>query len=211
MSKNFDKKRDRKTNKELVSKEVVRTMIKSSSLNTTAVGWYDSFDTYAAQVSPNFQDMTNVGQNTGSNNRTGQSIRVTKLVVFWDCILGDTFNIIRIIIFKWFPSNSSDVPQISEVFNTQVSLSTAINYPVRSPFLALKPSRFKVLADYRIVLDAAHVTRCGTIVLKNLGLLSFDYQSSNGKNHIYHAVMADSGVLPHPTVNLSYTSYFENT
>ncbi len=135
-------------------------------------------------------DMSAVPQGTTASSRIGASIKLSALHLKWVAHLGDTTNLLRVIIHHWKPNDAVDVPQASEIFQTS---------GVLAPLLKIKPNRFTVLVDLLISLDTYHPMKTGSLDLKLGQLVSYVPGLDTGMNHLYLSILSDSGGVPNPT------------
>ncbi len=159
--------------------------------------------TFSSTVDSTLQnvDLSAIPQGTTASSRIGSSIRTTQLNFKWAAYLGDTTNIIRVLIFHWKPNDAVDVPQASELFQTTGTLAPLLKN--------LTPNRFTKLVDMNIALDTYHPMKQGGFKLKLGQLISFVPGLDTGMNHLYLSVFSDSGGVPNPTfefnASLDYT------
>jgi len=138
-----------------------------------------------------FTDLTALSVGTNGITRIGQSVNLKDIRLKSQSIVADTTNGIRVIIFKWFPSNTADVPSASELL---LNSSSYI-----SNFLPYKPSRFKILYDNYFTLDTYRPIKDHDVKVKLSGSAQFDLSVDTGSHHIYHFVFSDSGAASHPS------------
>jgi len=160
--------------------------------------------TYPATTT--FQDLSAVPVGTGINTRTGSAVHAKYLDLNMLFVIADTYNVMRVIVFEWFPSDTSDVPGSAELYSTAYSAGNNEQYVALNP---VKPSRFRVLQEFTVILDVAHVALHKKVNLRLKGSPSFDTGVNTGKNHIYVAIVSDSTTATHPTCAFSWTFGFE--
>jgi len=171
---------------------------------TTKTASTTASTTYGSTTS--FIDLTSIGLGTGANLRTGNEINLHHLDINMLFVIADTSNFVRIIIFQWFPSDSSDAPQANEIYNSTYSSGNNEHFALLNP---LKPSRFKVYKDFTIKLDAAHVIEHRQMRINCKHKCAFEVGVSTGRNHMYMAIVSDSTVGAHPTVALNWNVEFD--
>jgi len=179
--------------KQAKSQTVTKQQVKSMITSALVPNYADFSTSSTTTTTPTFVDMTSLAPGTGQNLRSGSSVSLKKLTFYYNTTLADSTNFVRIVIFKWFPSSTSDVPTAAELFfggGGQVW---------SAPFFGGHPSRFKVLFDKLIALDAAHVVEIGKVVLKLNHLVEYDNGVNTGKNHLYYSICSDSGGVPNPS------------
>jgi len=185
-----------------VTKQQVQSMLGSVKVKRFWAG--TSSTTYPSTTT--FTDLSAVTVGTGNNTRTGTEITAKKLEINLLFVIADTYNIVRVIVFEWLPSDSSDVPSGGEIFSTAYSSGNNEQYCLLNP---IRPSRFKVLKDITVNLDVAHVSLHRRLAFKMNHKVSFDTGGTTGRNHLYMAIVSDSTAVTHPTVALSWTLSFE--
>lgn len=168
------------------------TKVVNNILDSKAdIKWIPSDVSTTVSNTGSMTDLTSVAQGTNAVSRIGQSITVKSIEMDFVFGLADTTNLIRLRIFEWIPSDTSDVPSFSEV---QYFASSVL-----SPYLPYKPSRFKVLYDHMIVLDTYHPIIRHKFKLKLSHKVQYDLSVDTGSRHIYMALQSDSGAATHPS------------
>jgi len=137
-------------------------------------------------------DLTSIGQGNNAITRVGASITVKSFEINSIFTIADTTNIIRMMVFEWIPSDTSDAPSSSELLLTASS--------VLSPVLPYKPSRFKILYDKNLVLDTYHPILENKFKLKLDHQVQYDLSVDTGSRHLYLYLQSDSGASAHPGV-----------
>ncbi len=144
-----------------------------------------------------FWDLTAIPQGSTFAQRIGAQAHITQLGIKLKFTCADTTNVIRLIILRWIPSDTSDVPNVGEL------LADASN-PLLSPVLAYKPSRFAVLFDklYSLTTTGSNYVVTDSFSTNNVGLVQFDIGANTGSRHIYAYAVSDSSAAAHPGVLL---------
>jgi len=156
----------------------------------------------ATSGTPTFVDLSTIGQGTTSGTRIGDTIKLNHFRFALSVIYADATNLVRVTIFKWMMNNTSDVPSASEIFQD----TTGATRICLTPFVTTKPSRFKIIFDKLINLDATcHPQAIHLVEMAMKTLVSFDTGTSTGRNHIYVSFVSDSTAIPHPA--FSYESF----
>jgi len=156
----------------------------------------------SANATTQFADLTAIPVGTGNNARTGTEVKLKELDIKFVCALADTYNFVRFILFEWIPSDSSDGPGASEIFNTNFSSG---NNDFFCGINQLRPSRFRILHDQTCDLHAANVIESHHIKMKLGWTCNFDTGSTTGRNHLYLAYISDSTAVTHPAFSYSYS------
>ncbi len=148
-------------------------------------------------VSGTFWDLTAIPQGATFAQRIGAQAHISNLGFKLRFLCADTTNAVRLIILRWIPSDTSDVPNVGEL------LADASN-PLLSPVLAYKPSRFAVLFDrlYALTTTGSNYITVDSVHLGDQGLVQFDIGANTGSRHIYAYAVSDSNAASHPGVLL---------
>jgi hypothetical protein len=181
-----------KGNNSSVTKGQVKQMLNSRFEKVE--NFVDTITTVSAQTStPTFTDLTALTVGTGQNNRNGIEITLRKMTCNWSATVNvtDVHNIVRFVVFKWHPSNSTDTPTAAKLFFDGGSAT-----PSNCPFVGTKPSRFKVIYDKVVDLDAAHVVVSGSSKLQGVKgeEIGFDFGVNSGTDHLYLCTVSDSSL-----------------
>lgn len=192
------------TNK--VPENKIRSIVKSEIVGMKQLKFFDVYSgvTSVSNV-PTFVDVTSIAIGTANSQRIGAQVLMRSLRISGSWVVGDPTQLARLVVFKWAPSNSSDVPSLSELM-TGTSSDAVI-----SGWLQFKPSRFHIMYDRLFKLDTlAHPIKDFTFTVRVNSKLDFDTGGTTGRNHIYFMYITDSGVIPTPTIRYSYQVIFND-
>jgi len=156
-----------------------------------------------------FTDLTGgIAQGTTMYQRIGQSIRVQNISLKGILTSVDATQVMRIIIFKWLVSDTSDAPSVSELLDT--AGGTIPDYVAQR--LVYRPSRFSILWDKTWTFSSnwQPVQHFDHIVKLN-SEIEFDVGVNTGKNHVYMLTVSDSAVSTHPSAIISTTVHYHDT
>jgi hypothetical protein len=195
-----------KSQKKGKDKNNIRSIVRSEIVGMKQLKWFDVYSgvTSVSNV-PTFVDTTSIASGTNVSQRVGAEILMRTLRISGSWVVGDPTQLARLVVFKWIPSNSSDVPSLSEL--TTATGSDA----VIGGWLQYKPSRFQILHDHLFKLDTlAHPIKDFTFNVRINSKLDYDTGSTTGRNHIYLMYVTDSGVIPTPTIRYSYQVVFND-
>lgn len=147
----------------------------------------------------------------GDSTRDGDQIQIRSIEFNWSMqlpgIAPDTSNIVRVIIFQWFPSS---VPAVGSILlDTTTPQSTVI-----SPYNHDNRLQFKILMDVKSTLSVqGQSVRVNRKYIKS-GMrrkVQFLAGSLTGENKIYALSVSDSALVGHPTYNfyskVNYSDY----
>jgi hypothetical protein len=184
----------------------IRSLVRSEIVGMKQLKWFDVYSGVTGITNvPTFIDVTSIAAGTNISQRVGAEILMRSLRISGSWVVGDPTQLARLVVFKWIPSNSSDVPSLSE-------LTTATgNDVVIGGLLQYKPSRFQILHDQLWKLDTlAHPIKDFTFTVRINSKLDYDTGSTTGRNHIYMMYVTDSGVVPTPSIRYSYQVIFND-
>lgn len=167
-----------------------------------------------------FQDTSLTGgvSNSGSlllltpNNipRDGNQISLAGMYGKWKCTLGDSYNDMRVIVFIWKPDTTPSLTSVLDPTAVAANRGATANYNIPNAGL------YKVLYDKTIIVDGNDPTSAiQNINLKrqvNKHRVIYDDDAASattGQYRLYLVAVGDSGVTPHPEIELdarvSYT------
>jgi hypothetical protein len=187
-------------------KNKIRSLVRSEIVGMKQIKWFDVYSGVTSITNvPTFVDVTSIAAGTNISQRVGAEILFRSLRVSGSWVVGDPTQLARLVVFKWHPSNSSDVPSLSE-------LTTATgNDVVIGGWLQYKPSRFQILHDQLFKLDTlAHPVKDFTFTVRVNSRLDYDTGSTTGRDHIYLMYVTDSGVVPTPSIRYTYQCLFND-
>jgi len=174
---------------------LIRLNKKSSLLNQTKK-WIETTIATTISSTASFSVLTNMTTGATNGLRIGNKILALKIHVKGVIVLADTTNVFRLILFKWLMNNNSDTPGASEIFTTANDPSANI--------VPLKPSRFKILHDEHIILDAAHVVQKVDCNVKLNDEITYDPGTNSGIHQLFAVLISDSSAAPHVGVDINF-------
>lgn len=165
---------------------------------------------FAISTVPTNIELTNLGQGDGYNNRDGLQVMFTRIVGTWQAEYGDTYNYIRVVIWKpldFTPYTTSDI--VTYYVDNVGSLDVAAfrEWPLRKSI--------KVLWSKLIYLDPTNYPlRRGnfSIKIRNKVLYSDGGATiaSVSKGPLFMSYWSDSGAVPHPKFGFYIRMYFQD-
>jgi hypothetical protein len=187
-------------------KNSIRALVRSEIVGMKQLKWFDVYSGVTSVTNvPTFIDTTSIAVGTNVSQRVGAEVLMKSLRISGSWVVGDPTQLARFVVFKWFPSNSSDVPSLSEL-----TTATGSNACIGG-WLQYKPSRFQILYDRLEKLDTlAHPIKDFTFNVRINSKLDYDTGSTTGRNHIYIMYVTDSGVIPTPSISFTYQVIFND-
>jgi len=141
-------------------------------------------------------------QGDGDSQRIGNRVRVKSTLMKFDITTSDASQQVRIVVFRWKPDSTIDIPTPAKVFDTLVNNPAMANISTQ----ALQMGTIHVIYDTIVsstTADAArHYRRCFRFG-KKLGVKNINFSSDAsilGTNNIYAAFISDSALPGHPSV-----------
>lgn len=191
-------RRFRKRGGRSVTARTVRKIVEKRIRRDTEVKYADFNDSgTGVDFSGTFIRVTNIAQGDSDTTRDGDKLTPVYLNVKWKVGVGDSTNIMRVIIFQWKQNILSISPtQAYLLAQTGSALS-----PI-SPYNWDTRSNFRVLKDFKVTVDSVNkpqVVGRTFLKLNKLEKVAFDAGGTNGNNQIYIYVVSDSGAASHPT------------
>lgn len=157
-------------------------------------------------------DISAIGQGTTDLLRDGDQIGIRSIEVnaqafmYAPVVSGDLTNIVRLVVFQWFPT-STPVP--SSIFNT--TMTTAL-----APIVAYNHDNrfnFRILYDKKFVLsrNGAAVVYHRKYILKGFReKIQYSAGTTTGSNKIYACFISDSGAADHPSLAATFKINFSD-
>lgn len=191
-------RKNRVTKKE-VRKIAAKVVLSKSESNYTDTV-YDASPSYLGLIT----NLSTIAQGTTDQTRIGDSVLVTSLNLGGYITNQDSYNMVRIIIFKW-KGNSSSPPNVTDI------IQQAYVGDVKAPFAPLAHDTRK---NFTVKWDKTFLCATGADnerqFFKKLvtfkGGLKLQYlqgsSSATSKNGLYMLRISDSSAISHPTCNV---------
>jgi hypothetical protein len=138
--------------------------------------------------------ITNIAQADTDTSREGDQIRARRVRVHGICVVGDSYNVMRVALVRWRPATT---PTLAELFETTGSniapMSTMPQHDKRPSAIILK--------DKFLVLDTYHPTRKFHFDLNLDWKIQFVAGSATTQQDaLYIVYISDSGAATHPSI-----------
>lgn len=150
--------------------------------------------------------ISDISQGDTDVTRDGDQVYIRSLEFSWEVSVGDTYNIVRLLVVQWFPATTPAV--------TDILLTNGSNDGVLSPYNHDSRFQFKVLYDRKIHVNTDMPNRSLKFRLyKNFRYRRIQYigGGTTGQNKIYIIKISDSGAAPNPTMaNFGKLNFSDN-
>jgi len=180
-------------------KKVVKTAVKAVGAQREVKAWLAS----SAGIPIDWdglvsQSLITPSQGNADQDRDGDRIRLKSLEMRGEVVVASSTNVLRIIVFKWKPDTSQDVPTPAKILE---------GFYVGQPLAPFSPYRFdkshrnkfQVLADRTITVDQTDILKTFIIKKKLSGNVNFNPGGSQGSNQLFVLCISDDGVVSHPS------------
>lgn len=149
---------------------------------------------------------------TGQNDILGAKCRLTSLWINYVLNIGDSTNIVRVIVFQDKMNNA-----VTPAFQGQLFTNGYV-HPITSMYNTdLVPSRYHILYDRCIVLDTDDPQYCGHIRIKDFPKRTLEFQggsptiiNAQAMGHLYFYVVSDSSLVTHPTIEYEVALFYKD-
>lgn len=189
LTKKYAVRRIPKTFKNKV-RRVVNSIAEKKYLVTTS-GGPQNVD-YSGTVA----SISDVPQGLSDSGREGDQIYLRSIEFSWQAFIGDTFNVLRLIVFQWYPPTT---PTVADIILATAVGSTDI---VFAPYNHDKRYNYKILYDKTVSLDAVKANTSGVIrkyIIKGFKRhIQYEATGTTGTNKIYILKASDSAAVSHP-------------
>jgi len=167
-----------------------------------------SFNVSSSSTATYFQ-LSSIATGQSDVTRIGDEIRLTKLDIGFNMAVGDSTNILRVLIFQW---NLQTTPTDAEVFEDMTSNVTQLCGAVcRDSILARK---MRVIKDLRFTLNSineVNIYRRYMLRLDRLRKTRYIGGSTTlGVGQIWLMHISDSSAVTHPVLQSAYTLDFKD-
>jgi len=165
-----------------------------------------TYDYQDVLITPTFTDLTNPETGIEPFNIVGSEMNLLSLQYkfFFLKPSTDETNIIRYIIFQWFPDNQNDLPQWAQIMQYKTGGSPSSTIEVMSPYVLGEGStrNFKILVDEMFYLDADNSVQLvkGFINKGFRSSIEVDGPTQQGTGHVYLLFLSDSLFAGHPKI-----------
>lgn len=193
----------RNKNSQLVTRAQVRTML-NSKLDDRIEDKY--FIVTQASTNIDYSGVTTVlsnpAQGTTDLTRIGDAIRLKHITIRVGLAVGDAYNFVRVIVFKWIPY-TIPIPT-SILFNTGTAQA-----PLGALTHDFQP-QYKILSDSCITLTTNDSAKQFIISIPLKHTCSFYNGGTTPQSGIYIILISDSGAATHPTAQFVSKLDFED-
>jgi hypothetical protein len=193
-----------RSNGKPVTKKQVEAMIKGQQ----ETKFLDIVNSITANYGGTVVALTDLGQGTTNITRIGNNITVRNLRFRYHLTCADSYNLVRVIIFRWHERFSLDPPDSSDILEL-VNSTNAVN----APYTFNERDAFTILFDKTETLvlstsvNTAYVQ--GVLKVSQQPVQYFGSSTTDILNGLYFLVISDSSVTTHPGMNyyfrLEYT------
>lgn len=193
----FDRPRSKARRRRMGSKKNIRAVVKQEIAKQVEKKYFlksnigAGITTTAAIVE--IVDVPQTSSNATDITRIGDQITMTSYEFRGYIAGGDTYNLLRLMVFQWFPDY---LPGASDI------LINAVN-GVISPYSHDNRFDFNILFDrtYRMGTDWQHTHYIHFYIKKfRERRIQFDGGTTNGSNKLFLLLVSDSAALPNPTI-----------
>lgn len=149
--------------------------------------------------------LTAVPQGDTDLARDGDQLQLTSWQLRFAFVVGDAYNIMRIIIFRWDMDDSEDTPTAPEIlFNVGSTNSPLSSFNQDS----IRQKQMRILYDKLVTIDTYNPIKVFKIKKRNSSKISFSGGTTNGTGHLYMLVVSDSGAVTHPAIAYDFKCNF---
>lgn len=153
---------------------------------------------------PTISSLTSIGTGLTANNRIGNKVELQNISLKFQCLLADTTNYMRIVIFQWI-EDAKNFPSWVDLFEFNTAGLPTTQAERMSPYTldTGKQGSFRILYSNEMQLDTDNsVQLIKSYINKGFRkVIDFDSTLSNrGTGHIYMMALSDSSGIPHPNL-----------
>lgn len=153
--------------------------------------------------------LTDMAQGLGDSQRVGDKISIKSMLIRGTLAEADLRNIIRIIIFQWYPVDSASAPVPAQI------LQAIGTWGIVSPYIHDTRNQFGILVDkmYNLNTSSTPYRPFEIRVPLKYAKKSVNFNAAGlfGSNHICALVITDSSASTHPTVSFYTRVYYTDS
>ncbi len=187
--------------KNSVTPQMVKNMINLKMDQNFEKKWFGkSYSPTGVDNAGTINTLSDITQGLLDTNRVGDQVNPDRLRLSYSVNVGDSTNIVRMIIFQW---RLMSTPTLASI----LQYSTVAEVPYA-------PTTIDTASDYKILYDrtcyvSTNQAICGDVIEINLkGKIQYQSGGTSAINQIWIALVSDSGAAPNPTVGYVSALYF---
>lgn len=133
-----------------------------------------------------------------NGGRIGDIISMKNLQMRFNMVAADTANRIRVSVIRWMDDDGFNPPTSGQIYQSG-NIQSFFNMD------SLKAGKFKVIHDKCYDIDVSDALQLQIKLFKKLYKQKVKYTSggSTGTGHLFFIYTSDSGVVPHPTIDVT--------
>lgn len=165
------------------------------------------FDFEDVLITPSFRDLTNPDSGLEPYEIVGSEMNLLSLQYkfYFNKPSTDETNIVRYIIFQWFPDNQTDLPSWTQMMQFKTTGTTpSSTVEVMSPYVLGEGGtrNFRILVDEIFYLDADNSVQLvkGFINKGFRNSIELNGPTQQGTGHLYLMLVSDSLFAGHPKI-----------
>lgn len=181
-------------------------------------------------AAPYVQSLCDIGQGNTDITRVGDNVEFAGFDMNWEASVGDTYNVMRMLVIQWRMDDAIDAPTVAKVFD---SVSSGSVYSPQYQFLYSDREKYHVLYDKKILLTSTYAfTSAGGIPVspsfasytnaiktgkvhikpskKMRAKIQYNPNATTGAYKLYLLVLSDSTVSPNPNFNFAGQIYYRD-
>jgi len=175
------------------SSSYVRKIVKSEIHKESEKKYLPALILSSFSTTATIASLCDVIQGNTDQQRDGDQLYMLSLEIRLYTVAADIFNVLRLIVFQWFPNT---VPLSSQLlFDPANGITSPYNHDQRYQFRVLYDKTNITGADW-------HAAQLMHRYITKIPHRKVQYVNASivGTNKLYYYIVSDSGVAPHPSV-----------
>lgn len=175
-------------------KQIAYNQAKKAINNTLEHKFFNNYESNTVGTTGNTNSKTDVLQETTNATdsvRVGDELHITSFSFRYVVVVGDAYNIVRVIFFQWL---QDDAPTLGDIYADTANA-------VVSPYRRDTNRHYKILYDRTHALDTYNTVQVANKFLTRgfKKKMKFDAGTTTGQGKIYFSIVSDSSAVAHPT------------
>jgi hypothetical protein len=188
--------------KQVLTSSEVRQLVKQTLNSQAEKKFYFNEFTLSPDTSGNvFADISAIPQGITDNSRIGDTVNLKRLDIRIGMVLGDTTNVIRIVVFQWHADTVNDPPSLTA--------GLPLNSIGGIPFLYKQNNvdegpKYTIMHDETFNLNSAGVANAQMVVALKIPRPRMGFAAATTirpTGSIWMLTLSDSSAAPHPLLN----------
>jgi len=142
-------------------------------------------------------DLSAIPQGDTDITRDGDRVQLMEWSFRWAAVVGDAYNLVRVVLFQWTPDTASVTPSPSNVIQTTGTINAPLSYK-SIDFV----KNVHVLYDKTVFVDTYHPVMVNQVLIRRFHDKQMQFTGATSRtNGLFILYISDSAAVTHPAIN----------